>query len=75
MTTHENPNPGPKSELLTAPEVGRRLRVSAETVRTWARNGAIPSVRINPKVIRFDMEQVIVALRAGSAGEGGPCHG
>ncbi len=52
------------TELLTARELAKRLRVSPETVRAWARRGSIPAVRLSRKVIRFDADAVIAALSA-----------
>ena len=49
-------------ELLTAAEMAARIRVRPTTLQEWAREGKIPSIRINPKVIRFDAEAVILAL-------------
>jgi len=40
------------TEYLTAIELAKLLRLSAETVRQMARAGKIPSIRISPKVIR-----------------------
>ena len=49
-------------ELLTAEELSRRLKVSPETVRKWARQAKIPVIRISPKVLRFDTEAVEAVL-------------
>lgn len=58
-------------ELLTARELAKRLRVSPETVRAWARRGCIPTLRLSPKTIRFNPEAVLAALLAERAkGEG-----
>ena len=46
-------------ELLNANEVGRRVGVSAGTVRSWARAGRIPRIWITPKVVRFDWTAVL----------------
>lgn len=50
------------TELLTARELAKRLLVSPETVRAWARRGFIPTLRLSPKVIRFRAEAVLAAL-------------
>lgn len=50
------------TELLTARELAKRLRVSPETVRAWARRGSIPTLRLSPKVIRYNAEAVLAAL-------------
>ena len=49
-------------ELLTAAEMAARIRVRPTTLQEWAREGKIPSIRITPKVIRFDAEAVIHTL-------------
>jgi excisionase family DNA binding protein len=55
------------TELLTARELAKRLRVSPETVRAWARRGNIPTLRLSPKVIRYNAEAVLATLSAASA--------
>ncbi len=50
------------TDLLTAHELAERLRVSPDTVLTWARRGEIPTLRLSPKVIRFDPRAVLAAL-------------
>lgn len=50
------------TELLTAQELAKRLRVSPETVRAWSRRGMIPALRLSPKVIRYNPEAVLAAL-------------
>ena len=50
------------SELLTADEVAEKLRVRPDTVRGWAREGKIPSIRLSHKVVRFDGDAVVQAL-------------
>lgn len=54
----------PPKELLTAEELATRLRVRPGTIRVWARRGRIPSVRLSPKVVRFDFGAVIMAAGA-----------
>jgi excisionase family DNA binding protein len=51
-----------ETELMTARELAKRLRVSPETVRAWARRGFIPTMRLSPKVIRYNAEAVLKAL-------------
>jgi len=54
-------------ELFTAREIGPLLRLKPETVRKYARDRIIPSIRLNKKVVRFQLESVLEALtrRAG----------
>lgn len=57
----------PAEELLRAQEVASRLGVSAVTVRIWARQGRIPSIRISAKVVRFVWDEVLAAIREHAA--------
>ena len=50
-------------ELLTADELGERLRVRPDTIKIWARDGIIPSVRITGKVVRYDFADVIAKIK------------
>lgn len=50
------------TELMTADEVAERLQVCPVTVRQWARRGWIPTVRLSPKVVRYDLEAVVKAM-------------
>jgi excisionase family DNA binding protein len=52
------------TELLTTRELAKRLGVTPETVRVWARRGAIPTLRLSPKVIRYNPDAVVAALSA-----------
>lgn len=54
-------------EYLTAEELARRLRLSVDTVRRLERTGQIPSVRISPKIVRYDFAAVGAALTARAA--------
>lgn len=53
----------PKRELLTATEVADKLRVKTRTVREWTRRRAIPAIRVSHKTVRYDLEEVLAALR------------
>jgi excisionase family DNA binding protein len=57
-------------ELLTCEELAERLRLRPSTVRASARTGRIPAVRVGPKVIRFDYQQVGQVLQSASPGGG-----
>jgi excisionase family DNA binding protein len=56
------------TELLTAEELAKRLRVTTETIRLWTRRGLIPSLRPTPKVIRYNADAVMQALSATTVG-------
>ena len=51
-----------KPELLTTRDLARRLQVTPETVRSWARRGLIPTLRVTPKVVRYNLAAVLAAL-------------
>lgn len=46
------------ARLLTARAVAERFGVSAETVLRWARSGALPSVRLSNRAIRFREDEI-----------------
>jgi excisionase family DNA binding protein len=51
------------TDYLTTAELAQRLRLSPETIRQMAGTGKIPSLRISPKVIRFDLQAVTQAIQ------------
>jgi excisionase family DNA binding protein len=57
-------------KLLTAEQLARELRVGAETIVGWGRNGKIPRIRISRKIIRFDRDAVLKVLSAQGQGNG-----
>lgn len=59
-----------RDRKLTAAEVANHLRVSPETILQWAREERIPAYRASRKAIRFDLSEVLAAIRSGRAGEG-----
>jgi len=62
-------------ELLTTEEVAARLRVRPDTIRRWVRRGLIPVLRVSPKVMRFDLAEVVRAFQEHGRGtDGGPRH-
>jgi excisionase family DNA binding protein len=58
------------TELLTADELAGRLQVRPSTIRRWAREGRIPTVRLSPKVLRYNLGAVVQAMRNGQKPEG-----
>ncbi|MBK6939755.1 MAG: helix-turn-helix domain-containing protein [Planctomycetes bacterium] len=46
------------ARFVTAHEIGERYGVRAATVKAWAREGRIPSIRITGKIVRFDPDAV-----------------
>jgi excisionase family DNA binding protein len=51
-----------REEFLTARQLATVLQVSESTVRRLAREGRIPSVRLTPRLIRFNLKAVYRAL-------------
>jgi excisionase family DNA binding protein len=51
-----------REEFLTARQLAAVLQVSESTVRRHAREGRIPSVRLTPRLIRFNLKSVYRAL-------------
>jgi excisionase family DNA binding protein len=51
------------TELLTKTQLAARLSVAPRTVQAWARSGKIPAVKITAKVVRFDWQAVVAAIR------------
>lgn len=55
-----------REEFLTARQLAAVLQVSESTVRRLAREGRIPSVRLTPRLIRFNLKAVYKALDGNS---------
>jgi excisionase family DNA binding protein len=58
------------TELLTADELAGRLHVRPSTIKRWSREGRIPAVRVTPKVVRYDLAEVVRAINAGQRPQG-----
>ncbi len=53
---------------MTVAEVSARMRVTTATIRRWARDGRLKSIRLggpwpDSKLLRFDADAVEAALR------------
>jgi hypothetical protein len=48
--------------LLTAVALAARLGIRPATVLEWYRKGRIPGRRLSPKVLRFDLADVLARL-------------
>ncbi len=49
--------------LVTAAQLAEILQVRPRTITRWESEGILPSIRINSRVIRFDADEVLQALR------------
>lgn len=67
MVDENSANNRAREEFLTARQLAELLQVSETTVRRLARAGSIPSVRLTPRIIRFQLKAVLQALDGGSA--------
>ena len=57
--------------LVTAEEIARLIGVTRRTISAWARKGKIPRIKITGKVVRFDPDQVVRALKSRATDEPG----
>ena len=56
-----------RNALLTHYDLADRLDVMPGTILKWARQGKIPVIRFSRKVIRFDYDGLVAALRKKAA--------
>lgn len=66
MDAHPNREEA-RDEFLTARQLAELLQVSESTVRRLARDGRIPSIRLTPRLLRFNLKAVRRALDGDSA--------
>ena len=66
MKDAHTPKDETREEFLTARQLAAVLQVSESTVRRLARAGRIPSVRLTPRLIRFNLKAVYKALDGNS---------
>ncbi len=59
-----------ENDLLTAEQMADRLAVKPRTIREWFRAGLIPATRLSPKVIRYNLDDVVTALKERQKAEG-----
>lgn len=57
--------------LISASAAARQLDVTSQTIRSWAKSGALSHVRLPSGVFRF-RQSVIDAIAAGVSGESQP---
>ena len=50
---------------VTAEVVADAIQVSPRTILEWHRQGRIPGVQPTGSTVRFDLEEVLAALKAG----------
>lgn len=56
--------------LLTAAELASALQTTTGNIMIRTRAGKIPSVRVSPKVIRYDLDDVLRHLKGNGSGAG-----
>ena len=62
MKDEDQSSGSPRADFLTARQLAAILQVSESTVRRLAHAGRIPSIRITPHIIRFNLPSVVEAL-------------
>lgn len=65
---------GTRDEFVTARQLAAFLQVSESTVRRLAREGRIPSVRLTPRLVRFNLKAVCRALDGAAARQPKPAE-
>lgn len=50
-------------KLISAKDLADRLGLDRDTILVWHRRGYIPALRLTKKLIRFDPDLVIEAMR------------
>ena len=52
------------SKLVNSAEVAKLLGVSPQVVLKWAKQGKIPVIRLNKRVLRFDLAAIQAWLKS-----------
>ena len=55
-------------QIVNGLRLAELLSVSPETIRAWRQRGIIPGIQINATTIRYDVRDVIAALKGRSNG-------
>ena len=59
-------NTQPASQFLDIVALAERLQVSRTTIKRWHKSGAMPQgIRIGPRLLRWDREQIQRWIEAG----------
>ncbi len=56
--------------LVTVDELAKVLKIQPRTVRRWAKLGKIPALKISARALRFDVADVMQALRPAGSRKG-----
>lgn len=51
-----------EQQLVAVGVVADAIGIGPATVRRWAREGRIPSIRLSTRTLRFDLAEVMAAL-------------
>lgn len=69
-TSHNTPTRGQDQRealrLITAREMATLLGAKPEAVRSWARDGRVPCLRVGRRTLRFDVDGVLAAIYVAS---------
>jgi len=58
-----------KQELITLPELARRLKLHPDTTRRLYWRGTIPGLKMGHRTLRFDFADVVAALKRKAGGK------
>ena len=56
--------------LLNSEQLASRLGVKPRTVQQWQQDGLIPAIRLTPKVIRYNLDDVVESLQKRQTAKG-----
>jgi hypothetical protein len=62
----------PRSGFVKKGVVARNLNVCGRTIEVWARDGIIPSIKLNNRLVRYHWPSIETALLARQTTKGGP---
>jgi hypothetical protein len=51
-------------KLVTAEVVAEALVVQPTTIKLWGKTGFIPRYEIAPRIVRYDLDEVIATVKA-----------
>lgn len=69
MSNNNSSSPVQPNPLMKTRELAALLRVCDVTILRWARRGLIPQVRVKAKTVRYNLDEVMKAIRDGKVRE------
>lgn len=75
VMTPSQAEPPEKAPLMTLDEVGDFLRLGRDGVRALIDNGQLPVVRLSPRVLRVEREELMLLIERSRTTHGSREHG